>query len=150
MAFFIKSYSLVVDKDYSTVTSIFRDNLDDMSKKGYSLGGNTVIYNSDHKSKYFSGEYKNDCFVVRQTDSGADDFYYRILPKHEIRFENLNGKTKINVKSKNQLGLVYFFVLLMITLFLFSVIYFLVLYNDANKLYMLFTLIPITLLFIIA
>lgn len=150
MAFYIKNYTIVVDKDYSATTSIFRDNLDDMSKKGYSLSGNTVIYNSDHKSKYFSGEYKNNRFVVRQTDSGTDDFYYRILPKHEISFESLNGKTKINVKSKNTIALVFFFVFLVITLFVFSVSYFFAFFCGANKLFMLFTFVPIILLFIIS
>lgn len=148
MAIFFKSYSIVVDKDFSTATSIFRDNLDDMSKKGYSLSGNTVIYNSDHKAKYFSGEYKGDCFVVRETDQSSDDFYYRLLPRHEIRFEDCNGKTKINVKSKSTFGLFMAFIFFIITLLVFYITYVCVFLDEANKLNMLFTLIPIAMLLV--
>lgn len=144
MGAFIKSYSIVSNYDYSKAMEIFKDNLDDMSKKGYSLGGNTVLYNSDHKSKYFSGEYKDDRFVVRQTDSGTDDFYYRLLPKHEISFESLDDEsTKINVKSKSIFGLMMFLLFLIFELFVLLVLFTDVLLAGGNKLFVLISLVPV-------
>lgn len=146
MGLLFKKYSLVVDKNYDTTTSIFRDKLDDMSKKGYSLGGSTVIYNADHKSKYFSGEYKNNAFVVRQTDRANDDFYYRLLPKHEISFEALGDKTRINVKSKSTFGVVISIVFLLVSVLVFLITYECALFDGCSKLYMLFALIPLAIL----
>lgn len=144
MGVFVKKYSILSNRDYSETTKIFRDNLDDMTKNGYSFGGNTVIYNSDHKSKYFSGEYKTDRFVVRQTDSSTDDFYYKLLPKHEISFESLDeNRTKVNVKSTSTFGLIMFFLFLIITLFVFSILYISVFLDEGNRLFMLFSLIPL-------
>lgn len=143
MGVFVKQYSIVSNRDYSETIKVFKDNLDDTTKKGSSLSGNSVIYNSDHKSKYFSGQYQIDRFVVRQTDSGADDFYYRLLPKHEISFESLDkNRTKVNVKSTSTFGLIMFFLFLIITLFVFSILYISVFLYEGNKLFMLFSLIP--------
>ena len=149
MAFFFKSYQIIVDKDYETTTQIFRDNFDDMTKKGYSLSGDTVLYNSDHNSKYFSGEYKNDHFVVRQTDNGTDDFYYKLLPKHEISFEKTNNnQTKVNVKSKSVIGLIIF-TLFTILAIITEFIFYMLIVSNTNKLLLLLLLIPIVLVHII-
>lgn len=105
MGLFIKKYSIKSDKSRNEAEELFRENLDDMTKKGYSFGGNTVIRNSDHKSRYFSGEFKDGRWVFRQTDSAADDFYYRMLPINEVTFESEDNETKINVKSKSVFGI---------------------------------------------
>lgn len=144
MGAFIKKYDMVLDCNIINAMEIFNDNFDDMSKKGYSLSGNTLIYNSDHKSKYFSGIYKNDCYFVRQTDSGTDDFYYRLLPKHTISFESLdNDRTVINVKSKSSFGIIMFLIFLFIELFILLILITDVFLADGNKLYALIALIPV-------
>lgn len=117
MDLFFKNYDIVADIKYSEAVEIFRSNLDDMTKKGYSMSGNSVIYNSEHKAKYFSGEFKDGRFVVRQTDGQTDDFYYTVLPKHEISFEKLGDSTKIHVKSTSILFLIIFILLCIISVF---------------------------------
>ncbi len=149
MGFFIKQYDFIVDMEYAQALETFKNNLDDITKKGYSLSGNTVIYNSDHNSKYFSGEYKNGCFVVRQTDKGTDDFYFRLLPKHEIYFESDGAKTKISVKSKNILLLTVFLVILAVTLLLF-VLTALLISSIGNPMGLFLFLIPIVIMGILA
>lgn len=103
---FIKNYTLTVNKPYDEAVRIFEANLDDMSKKGYSMSGNTVIMNSDHRLKLFTGQFINGEYVVRSADSS--DVFYRYLPKMKIKFVDKGSRTEINVQSKHIRGLVGF------------------------------------------
>lgn len=147
--FVYKKYSVIINKNKDTTIGIFKDNLDDMTKKGHSFGGETVIYNSDHKSKYFSGEYKNDRFVVRQTSSGTDDFYYRILPRHEITFDYVdNNTTRVNVKSKCNVALVMSLLFLLIAVVIFGGLYSAVAIGEIGAKLLLLSLIPFAMLIV--
>lgn len=149
MGAFFKNYSITVNKKYVDTLNIFRDNLDDMSTKGYTMT-KYVINNSDHKSKYFSGEYKNNCFVVRQTDSGTDDFYFRILPKHKISFEATSEGTKVKVKSSNAFAFSIFCLFIFAFVLTFSLLILPVTLGEAKALTLLYSLIPLALSLIMA
>lgn len=142
MGLFFYKYSLTVEKSYDDTAQIFRDNLDDMSKKGYSMT-KYVVNNSDHKGRCFSGEYKQDGFVVRQTDSGTDDFYYRLLPKHHISFKADNGKTQVNVKSSNPFLFALFMLFAAAAIFLFSLLMLFATMGEVKYTALLFALIPL-------
>lgn len=103
---FSKNYTLTVDKPYDEAIRIFENNLDDMSKKGYSMSGNTVILNSDHRLKLFTGEFKDGRYVVRPADSS--DMFYRYRPKMQIKFYDRGNQTEVEVKSKDFRSLVGF------------------------------------------
>lgn len=111
---FIKNYTITVNKPYEEAVSMFEANLEDMSKKGYSMSGNTVIYNSDHRLKLFTGEFKNGEYVVRSADSS--DMFYRYLPKMKIQFVDKGSQTEINVKSKHIRCLAFFIILMFLTI----------------------------------
>lgn len=101
MSAFHKEYTLKINKSLNDTVEIFRNNLDDMTKKGYSLSGNSIIMNSDHHGKYFSGECKGDnVFAVRQTEDSSD-IYYRYLPRHIISFTGDDFSTDVSVKSEH-------------------------------------------------
>ncbi len=142
MAIFSKKYELIIDKHYDDAVVAFENRLDDMTKKGYSLSGNTVIYNSDHGMNFFSGEKKGDKYIVRQTDSGSNDRYYRLLPRHEISFEAFDDKTKVSVSSKCKFGLIMYFVFLFVFALTCWVAISYIMDYDTSLLPMVFVLIP--------
>lgn len=142
MAVFKKKYALTIDKPCDEVVAIFESRLDDMTKKGYSLSGNTLIRNADHGMNFFSGEKRGDKYVVRQTENGTDDHYYRLMPRHEISFVPNGDKTTVNVSSKCTFGLVMYFVFLFVFILTTAVAISYIMDYGTNATPIVFVLIP--------
>ena len=102
---FNTEYELKVNLSRDDSVKLFNEHFDNMDKKGYSHS--TLILNSDHNSKDFSGVIRDNTFLVRLC-RGYSDLIYRYSPLHKIRFIKYDDCTKISVKCFNSRATVFF------------------------------------------